>query len=272
VQAPGLTHIHASLVSSVAPAIGIQEIVMNGRIVVSFAALVLAAPMAVAQEPPWRVTPYLWGAGFDGTVGVPGPGAGLGDRADIETDGYNTRLGGFMLHASYRSGPWVAFGDWTYANFKADSPTPLATLYAGVDAKLKGNIVEAYGGYDFARARDAHLDVFGGVRYYNLDIGFGLREGVLPGTFISADRNWVDGVVGIRWDGRFAERWEAFASADVGAGGSDLSYQFFGGIGYRFGWGSVVGGWRYLHVDYEKSNFKLDAALSGPFLGASFQF
>ena len=46
----------------------------------------------------------------------------------------------------------------------------------------------------------------------------------------------------------------------------------FAGIGYRFGWGSVVGGWRYLHVDYEKGNYRLDAALTGPFIGASFQW
>ena len=65
---------------------------------------------------------------------------------------------------------------------------------------------------------------------------------------------------------------QAVASADVGAGGSDLSWQLFGGVGYRFGWGSVVGGWRHLHVDIEKSGFKLDGALSGPFLGVSLVF
>jgi hypothetical protein len=111
-----------------------------------------------------------------------------------------------------------------------------------------------------------------GARYYTLEVGLGLREGTLPGALLTTDDNWVDGVVGARWDARFAGNWEAFASADVGAGGSDLSWQLLGGLGYRFGWGSIVGGWRHLHVDVSKSDFKLDGALSGPFLGASFQF
>jgi len=239
----------------------------------AFAAASLAT-YASAQPSAWRVTPYAWVAGFDGTVGSAGPGSGLIGRIDVDTDSLsdNIHLGGAMLHASWRGGRWTAFGDWTYANVKTDTPTPFAILYSGVDVKLKGNIVEAYGGYDLLGAGDSHLDVFGGVRYYNLKLELGLREGVLPGVLVGEDGSWADGVVGIRWDTRFAPNWEAFASADVGGGGSDLSWQLFGGIGYRFGWGSIVGGWRHLHIDYEKSGFKLDAAISGPFIGASFQF
>lgn len=235
----------------------------------------LAATCSNAQQNEFRITPYLWGAGFDGTLGVNGGrGSAPPGRIDVDTSGLSDSidLSGAMLHATWRRGPWTAFGDWTYASVKGDTPTPFATLYAGVDAKVKGNIVEAYGGYNFLNSRDAHLDLFGGVRYYDLKIELGLREGVLPGVLLSESSNWVDGVVGVRGDTRLAENWEAFASADVGGGGSNVSWQLFGGIGYRFSWGSVVGGWRHLHVDYDKSGFRLDAALSGPFLGASFQF
>ena len=237
-------------------------------------AAVVLSTAAAAQADQWRVTPYLWGAGFDGTVGLGSGGSGLIGRIDVTTEDFsdNLRMGGAMVHATWRRGRWTAFGDWTYASVESDSPTRFATLYSGVDVKLKGNIVEAYGGYDLLGAGDSHLDIFGGVRYYNLKLELGLREGVLPGVLLSEKDNWVDGVVGVRWDTRFHTNWEAFASADVGGGGSDLSWQVFGGIGYRFSWGSVVGGWRYLHVDYEKNDFRLDAALTGPFIGASFQW
>jgi hypothetical protein len=235
--------------------------------------LALLSTAAAAQASQWRVTPYLWGAGLDGTVGIDGRDSGLGGRVDVDADGFdNLRLGGAMVHATWRGGRWTAFGDWTYASAKNDAPTPFATLYAGVDVKAKGHVVEAYGGYELTGARDSHFDLFAGVRYYNLEIELGLREAVLPGVLFSRDSDWVDGVVGARWDTRFAGNWEAFASADVGAGGSDLSWQLFGGVGYRFSWGSIVGGWRHLHIDYEKAGFKLDAALTGPFLGASFVF
>lgn len=233
------------------------------------------ATTAAAQPGEWRVTPYAWIAGFDGTVGVPGTGSGLAGRVDVDTSGLsdNIRLGGAMVHLNWRRGRWSAFGDWTYANVKADTPTPFTTLYAGVDVKIKGNIVQAFGGYELLGARDSHLDVFGGIRYYDLEVGLGLREGTLGGVLLTRDGSWADGVVGVRWDTRFAGNWEAVASADVGGGGSDLSWQLFGGVGYRYSWGSVVGGWRHLHIDYEKSGgIRLDAALSGPFIGASFQF
>ena len=236
------------------------------RLLLVLATLVLAplATVCVAQPSEWRITPYLWIPGVDGTLGTFGTGSGLAGRVDVDTSGLSDslRLGGAMVHATWRSGRWSAFGDWTYANVKADTATPFTTLYSGVDVKVKGNIVEAYGGYELLGARDSHLDVFGGIRYYDLELGLGLREAALPGVLLTSDSNWVDGVVGVRWDTRFAGNWEAFASADVGGGGSDVSWQLFGGVGYQFGWGSVVGGWRHLHVDYEKSGFKLDAAIS----------
>jgi len=247
---------------------------MSGVIRVLLASLLfLAASESLAQSSV-RVTPYLWAAGFEGNVGASGAGAGIGGRVDVDTESLSDslRLSGGMLHVNWRSNRWVAFGDWTYASAKVDAPTPFEALYAGVDVKVKGHIVEGYGGYEVTGARDSHVDLFAGVRYYTLEVGLGLREGTLPGTLATSDRDWVDGVIGARWDTRFVENWEAFASADVGTGGSNLSWQLFGGLGYRFGWGSVVGGWRHLHVDISKSDFRLDGALSGPFLGASFQF
>lgn len=238
-------------------------------------ALVLASIAApcLGQASQWRITPYAWLAGFDGTMGVPGIDTGLANRIDVTADDLSDfRLRGAMLHGTWRGDRWTAFGDWTYANVKADSPTRFATLYSGVDVKLKGNIVEAYGGYDLLGHGDSHLDVFAGVRYYELELQIGLREGVLPGTLASQKSDWADAVIGMRWDTRFAGEWEAFASADVGGGGSDVSWQVFGGLGYRFKWGSVVAGYRYLHIDYEKSSAKLDAAIAGPFIGASFTF
>ena len=241
-----------------------------------FAAIVVAsaATLANAQDREWRITPYAWIAGFDGTVGTFGGGSGLPGRIDVDTGSLsdNMELGGFMLHLGWRRGRLSAFGDWTYANVETDKPTPFSILYDGVDVKVKGNIFEGYAGYELLGQRDMHVDVFGGIRYYDLKAQLGLRENVLPGVLLTQKADWVDGVVGVRWDAVFGGNWEAFASADVGFGGSDSSWQLYGGLGYRFSWGSIVGGWRHLHVDYEKSNFKLDAALSGPFIGASFFF
>lgn len=233
----------------------------------------MSVSAAYAQESQWTVTPYAWLPSINGTVGAQGSRAGLTGLIDVDTDADNLRLGGGMLHLNWRRGRWTAFGDWTYANVKASAPTPFETLYAGVDVKTKGNIVQGFGGYELLGARDSHLDAFAGVRYYNLEVGLGLREGTRGGVLLTEAADWADGVVGVRWDAIFAEKWQAFASADVGYGGSNSSsWQLFAGVGYRFSWGSIVAGWRHLDIDYQKSGFNLDAALSGPLVGASFRF
>ena len=242
------------------------------RLLVVPFAVCLATPV-MAQQGQWTITPYAWLAGFDGTLGAEGTPPGLGGgRIDVDTSGVKLKQVGAMLHLNYRQGPWSAFGDWTYANVKADSPTPFATLYAGTDVKVRGNIVEANVGYDLLPARDSHVDVFGGVRWYDLHIDLALRQGTLPGATVGGSSSWADGVVGVRAVTRFADKWQAFASADIGAGGSDLAWQLYGGVGYQFSWGSLIAGYRHLHVNYAKGSYKLDGALTGPLIGASFQF
>ena len=67
--------------------------------------LLSAASVTLAQST-FRITPYLWAAGFEGTVGASGAGAGIGGRIDVDTEGLSNslRLAGGMLHANWRSG------------------------------------------------------------------------------------------------------------------------------------------------------------------------
>ena len=242
------------------------------------AAFVFAASLAVAPAaqaaPEWSVTPYLWAAGFDGTIGTAGGNSGLGDRVSVDFGSLsdNLELRGFMLNGNWRDGRWTAFGDWTYANVKSDAPTSVPNLYGSVNGQVKGNIVQGNVGYDFGAGGPSHLDLYGGVRYYDLEVRMGLTGGALPGVDLTGDAQWVDGVVGARWTTEFAPNWQGLVQADIGAGGSNLSWQAIGAVGYRFNWGSIVGGWRYLKVDYDDGPYVLDAALTGPFIGAPFRF
>lgn len=245
---------------------------MNVRAVV--AAVLLAAAPAAQAAPEWTVTPYLWGAGFDGTVGVAGGDSGLGDRVqfDFGSLSSNMRLAGFMLNGGWRNDRWTAFGDWTWAKVESDSPTSRPNLISSIDAEIRGNILQANFGYDLAGSANSHLDVFAGVRWYDLEVKATLNGELLRDHTLQGSANWADGVVGARWATKFANGWEAYVQGDVGAGGSEFSWQAIGAVGYKFSWGSIIGGWRYLHIDYEDGPYRLDAALTGPLLGASFKF
>ena len=50
-----------------------------------------------------------------------------------------------------------------------------------------------------------------------------------PPQGVTADRNWVDGTVGANFRYQPGEKWRLVFKADLGAGGSDLIWQLYGG-------------------------------------------
>ena len=236
------------------------------------AAMLLATAGAAQAAGELRITPYLWYAGFEGTVGTGDSTPGEEVDADFGKIWDNMRLGGAMLNVSWRNDRWTAFGDWTYAKVKSDTPTQIPDLYSSVEAEVRGHILQAFGGYDLLARDDAHLDVFAGARYYDIDITLDLEGAALADRSLGGDAQWLDGVIGARGVKRFAGNWQAYLLGDIGTGGSDFSAQLIGTVGYDFSWGTLVGGWRYLRSDYKEGTFEFDASLTGPFLGASFVF
>jgi hypothetical protein len=218
------------------------------------------------------VTPYLWYAGLEGTLGSGGTQPDGGAESNFDHFWDNMSLGGAMLNISWRQARWTAFGDWTYAKVKTDSPTGLPKLYSEANAEVRGTVMQAYAGYDVLPTADGHLDVFAGTRYYDIDVKVGLEGAALADREADGDAQWFDAVVGARYLRRFADRWEAYVQGDVGAGGSSPSWQLIASVGYRYDWGTLVGGWRYLESDYEDDSLVFNAWLTGPFLGASFRF
>lgn len=223
-----------------------------------------------ATQSGFTLTPYLWSAGFKGTVGAT-DGAGRVD-ADFSNLSDNMELSGFMLHADWRKDRWSVFGDWATVKVESSAPSPRGLLYAGVNGEIRGNILEAAMGYRVLGDAASGVDVFGGLRYYDLEARLDLYPGLLAARSLTGSANWVDGIVGVRWKGKLSDRWTASAYGDVGTGGSNLSWQAAATIGYEFQWGSLIAGWRYLAADYDNNGLKIDAALGGPMVGASFRF
>ena len=235
------------------------------------AALVpLAASPAAGWDDGFRLAPYLWIPSLTGTVGAPGGGLGQGDRIDVDLERFaeNLRVGGAMVNLGWRGGRWIAYGDWTYANVRSDTPTSQGVLYSGVEAQIIGNIVQAFGGYTVLDAGWLKLDAAGGLRGYSLLTRLAFQEGTLGGRETSGTGAWVDGVAAVRVVARFGGNWETYLHADVGGGGSHLTWQLLGTLGYEFSWGGLYAGWRHLAVDYSQTTLKLDISLSGPIVGA----
>ena len=138
--------------------------------------------------------------------------------------------------------------------------------------------LEADVGY---RVSDAVV-AFVGLRYNDIDADLRVvRSGPGAGNTRSAGEtaSWVDPVVGVTAKFPLAERWSLGLRGDVGGFGvgSDRAWQAMVSVHWKASDKvEVVGGWRYLDVDYEDGRdanlFRYDVATSGPGLGVTFRF
>ena len=120
-------------------------------------------------------------------------------------------------------------GVYMKLSYDLTSASPLATT-------LNGKFTQQY--YAAAltyRVNDgpAALDLIGGVRYYDLRIRLQVPKGLLAPRSNEESKGSVDGFVGARVVVPVAERWSFVGYGDVGAGGSDFSWQALIGGSYK---------------------------------------
>jgi hypothetical protein len=217
----------------------------------------------------FQLTPYLWIAGVSGRGGI----GDLSVNIDSSITDDNVKLNaGFMGTFEARRNKLIITTDLQYSNLGTENPTP-GPLFSNASADFKTFVLDTEVGYRVAANEDKgrFIDVLGGVRYWHLRADLNFDEGILSARSATGSRQWVDGVAGLR--GRAALSKKVFVSgkADLGGGGSKLTYQLFGGAGIRVGDRiSLIGGYRHLHVNYDRDNFLFDMSLAGPIFGVSF--
>ena len=241
------------------------------------AALVGAAQAAPAEAWRFELTPYLFGASLTGTTGV----SNVRAQVDMSFDDILDNLdSGFMAMLEARKGRWGFGLDGVYFKLKDETarswqgPGGIGSATGQIDATMTEQIYQLYASYRVAGG----VDVIGGARYTKLDADLALvttTGGLLPGNTrsLSGSRDWWDGVIGVRAVMPLAERWTFVSYADIGTGGSDISYQGILGVSWQASktW-SVKGGYRYFYQDYEEGGFVWDMAAHGLYLGLGIGF
>jgi hypothetical protein len=116
------------------------------------------------------------------------------------------------------------------------------------------------------------VDLIFGARTYILDNTLQLTG---PNRVLRAtdSKSWVDGFAGARVQAPLSERWLVGGYADIGTGGSELTWQALAGVSYQFSrtmFGSL--GYRYLSIDHETAGFLADIQMGGPCLGVTLRF
>lgn len=225
---------------------------------------------------------YGWFAGIDGTVQYPGgPGSGADfsyDTSDILSNLEMILMGG--VESKYNR--WSVIADIVYMDVGDDANQTFnvgagAPVTGSVNLDLSSWILTGAVGYEVIHSEQGTLSLLGGVRYATVDVDTSIGfSGPLPVSHppqsVSESEGVLDGIVGIRGRIQLNENWYFPYHADIGTGGSDLTWQLFAGVGYRFSWGDIRFGYRHLDYELDDSNVMQEMVLSGPVLGIGFRF
>jgi hypothetical protein len=232
---------------------------------------------AAADEPSGRaddweygVEMYLWGANVDTT-------SPTGTSSEIRfTDLAEDLEFGFMAAFGAERGKWSVLADVIYLDVDDDVEDD---VQPGVQLKslggIEGWIVNTVGQYRLLETERLTLNLLAGARYLWLEVPveFRFSDPEPPGSLKDApSESFLDGVVGIRGQWQFNDKWYATYHADVGTGDSDTTWQGLLAVGYRFDRFDAVFGYRYLDWSFDDDEVLEDLNLSGVMAGVKFLF
>lgn len=255
-------------------------------IALSLTALLLCTGQAVmaAGNDAWQyeVTPYFLAAGLDGKVGV----RGVTTDVDLSfSDILDSLDSGFMGIFSARKGLWSYTLEGVYFKLEDQGSKTVTGAFGSVavaGALEVTSKVYVYQGTVGYRVLDGTttVDLLGALRYTKLDADMNVAITTTPGivfpggaTSAGGSDSWTDAVVGVYAIHPVSDNVALVGYADVGAGGSDLTYQVIAGANWEFSKGyTAKAGYRILDWDYENDGIVWDMTASGMYLGLGIRF
>ncbi len=251
------------------------------------AAALLAAwcPLAKAETPKdweWNFAPYLWGpsVNLDVTINndpVISADASFQDLLAQTDFAAAFHFEGQCEHAGF-------FADALFLNLGAEKnsaanpPLPGGTL---TQTDVNIGLYEAAGFY--RPGGGAHgLDLILGARMfdYRTRIDVTIPPPVSATTSGGTDKNLIDAFGGVRYMTPIGKRWDFLIRGDVGAGGTDLTWNAVASFGVRLGSTDHYNlrfGWHHMEMDVTAKNaqnieIESNMTLTGPFFGFAMKF
>ncbi len=261
-------------------------------------------PPPPASQPGWQfnIAPYLWLPSINTTLNYSLPPA-LGGT--LPTD-VSSGVGDYLPHlrfaamfaAEARYDRFSVLTDFMYVSASAGRTNirsldffglpsqPISrSLELGASTTLKSAIWTLVGGYTAWQGEWGNFDLIAGFRFagvnantdYDLALtaigprGNGATFGGLGS--ISGDKDIWNGIAGFRGSLRLAHT-GLFVPYyfDIGAGGSNLTWQIATGLGYQTGWAAISALYRYLSFEQPSSAVVRHLSLGGPLIMVDFRF
>lgn len=224
--------------------------------------VLLASAPASAQQWDWKLTPYLWATGIDGSVSI-GP---LSSESSLSfSDVVDILRGGALVRVEARNDRHGFYGDIAYFRLKDEEARD--TIGGSLELKLDALLAET--AYSYRLNEIYSLEI--GVRY--MDIETTLRPELLPSVSRSSD--FLDAIAGFRADFELNDKWDLMFRGNVGGGGTDYSAGLQLDFRRAYSSGNTLDiGFRALDLDYADgeglSAVGLDLAMAGMTIGYTF--
>ena len=236
---------------------------------IGFVTMALAGLSFAEANEGWvfTVAPYVWATGMEGEVATLPPA----DPADIDLSFGNVLEDldlSLMSFAEARKGRIGFFAEIFYVSVSTDAETP-GRIYSGAAYQQDFWALSIGGSFAVIQDQAQHIDVVGGIRFWDLDNEINLKAGVAAAADRTEHENWTDFIVGARGRARLGQRWylTGWAVSAV-AGDSDSAWDVLATIGYEMGDDFMLTvGYRHQEVDYQDGDFLFDVEMSGPVIG-----
>lgn len=245
-----------------------------------FIIIFLCAQITIASEVSnwdFMLEGYAMASTIEGDSGV-GRVVGADVEVDFDTILENLELSAMVHAEAFYQNKWGLIFDYGFMDLASDVSLPLGGV---LDAEVHQGVLELF----LARRwslKDGHVDLYGGIRWWDNDIDIDINPAILPGSIsIEIGEDWVDPVVGARWLRLLSEKWAVSVRGDIGGFGvaSDSTWLVSAGAQYKINqsWKLDLK-YKALWVDYEdgtpgqKGYFAYDTVTHGPIVGVIYNF
>ncbi len=232
--------------------------------ILSITALILASAPAHAEDWSFLVQPYLMLPSMDGKAAV----AGIDANVDVGARNVVENLNfGFLGYVEAVKGNFAFGVDVNYMNLDANPD----------DARVSANVAQtAIQPMLFYRVAD-YFELVAGIRYNSIKLSLSSDISAIDGN--ERKKDWVDPIVGFRFNGPISSGTSFGLLANVGGFGvgSDIAIQVRPMLNFKVGSGITIdAGYQFVYMDYETGTgvqrFAYDVLTTGPILGVSFRF
>ncbi|MFO1313057.1 MAG: hypothetical protein U1F41_13435 [Burkholderiales bacterium] len=215
---------------------------------------------------------YLWAAGARGTTSTL-PGIPAGDL-DVSFSDSLKDLDIAVVTTMFAHKDRLLFlVDLSWSRL---SPTQSATFKGNpIELKFSSEAFTLTGaaGYRLVNDPSVVIDAYAGAKYWYMDNSASVEPAVVTPSSIGRTESWVDGVVGGQILYNLTDQVYVGALGFVGAGGSKIYGDIYGGVGYRIDqkW-ELFAGYRAQRVERENDQFLYMVTQYGPLVGFGARF